>query len=50
MVIHNPHFRVLFVAGFWIFLAPLIIVLGTLDVVTGGESRSWPFGEQPQRS
>lgn len=50
MVIHNPHLRFLFVAGMWIFLAPLIIVLGTLDVLTGGESRSWPFGEQPQRS
>lgn len=36
------------VAGMWLFLAPLILMLGTLDVLTNGRSRSWPLGEQPR--
>jgi hypothetical protein len=27
----------------WVFLAPLIVVLGTADVVTRKRSRHWPF-------
>ena len=45
MSIQNLNIRSLKVAGMWLFLAPLIIVLGTLDVVTNGRSRDWPLGE-----
>jgi hypothetical protein len=29
----------------WVFLGPLIIILGTVDVVTAGRSRIWLLGE-----
>lgn len=32
----------------WFFLGPLIIILGTVDVLTNGRSRNWPLGEQPR--
>jgi hypothetical protein len=32
----------------WFFLLPLIIILGTIDTLTNGRSRSWPLGEQPE--
>ena len=38
-------FRALQIAGMWLFLAPLIIILGTVDVLTEGRSRNWPFGD-----
>lgn len=34
------------IAAMWVFLAPLILILGTLDVATKGRSRSWPLGDQ----
>jgi hypothetical protein len=34
-------FRTLQIAGMWVFLGPLIIILGTIDVLTGGRSRAW---------
>lgn len=46
MIIQNAHIRFLLVAGMWIFLAPLIIILGTLDYLTDGETRNWPLGEE----
>jgi hypothetical protein len=27
----------------WIFLGPLIVLLGLLDLATAGRSRNWPF-------
>lgn len=30
------------VAGMWLFLAPLIVILGTVDFLTKGRTRSWP--------
>ncbi len=36
-------FRKFQIAAMWVFLLPLIIVLGTADVLTGGRSRKWPF-------
>lgn len=35
------------IAGMWIFLFPLIVILGTIDLLTEGRSRSWPLGEKP---
>ena len=32
------------IAAMWVFLGPLIIVLGTLDLVTNGSSRNWLRG------
>ena len=32
----------LYVAAMWVFLGPLIIVLGTADVLTRGRTRNWP--------
>ena len=37
-------FRSLQIAALWIFLAPLILILGMVDVLTKGRSRSWPLG------
>lgn len=34
------------IAWMWFFLGPLIIILGTVDVLTNGRSRSWPLGDQ----
>lgn len=34
------------IVGMWVFLGPLIIILGTLDVLTSGRSRAWPPGEK----
>lgn len=36
-------FRNLQTYALWVFLAPLIIILGTADRVTRGRSRNWPF-------
>ena len=30
------------VAGLFLFLLPLIIILGTIDFLTHGRSRNWP--------
>ena len=38
-------FRTLQTAAMWVFLGPLIIILGTVDVVTAGRSRIWLLGE-----
>jgi hypothetical protein len=35
-------------AGMWLFLGPLIILLGIVDIVTNGRSRNWPLGEKPR--
>ncbi len=37
--------RALWIAGMWFFLGPLIILLGTADVLSNGRSRSWPLGD-----
>ena len=37
--------RTLQTAALWVFLGPLIIILGTVDVVTAGRSRIWLLGE-----
>ena len=29
----------------WLFLAPLIVILGTADILTKGRSRNWPLGD-----
>ena len=29
----------------WLFLLPLITILGTIDVLTDGKSRNWPFAD-----
>lgn len=39
--------RSLRIAAMWFFLGPLIIILGTTDVLTRGRSRNWPLGEKP---
>lgn len=36
-------FQSLKIALMWLFLLPLIIILGTIDVLTEGRSRKWPF-------
>jgi hypothetical protein len=38
-------FRTLQIAAMWVFLGPLIIILGTVDVLTAGRSRIWLLGE-----
>jgi hypothetical protein len=35
--------RALQLAALWLFLLPLIIILGTADILSGGRSRNWPF-------
>ena len=42
----NNNVRFLLAAGMWIFLGPLIVTLGTLDVLTNGGTRRWPFDER----
>jgi hypothetical protein len=34
------------IAGMWFFLAPLIVTLGTVDILTNGQSRHWPFDDR----
>jgi len=34
------------IGAMWLFLLPLIIILGSLDVLTKGRTRHWPFPEQ----
>lgn len=36
-------------AGMWLFLGPLIVVLGTIDALTNGRSRNWPFRDRLKR-
>lgn len=36
-------FQQLQIAAMWVFLAPLIIILGTADRLSLGRSRNWPF-------
>lgn len=36
----TKHFKI---AAMWLFLLPLIIILGTLDAMTNGRTRKWPF-------
>lgn len=38
---NNP-IRSLQIAAMWLFLGPLIIILGTLDILTNGRTRNWP--------
>lgn len=45
MSAYEIHIRTLRIAAMWVFLGPLIIILGTIDVLTDGRSRSWPLGE-----
>lgn len=33
------------IAAMWLFLLPLIIILGTVDVLSNGRTRNWPLGE-----
>jgi hypothetical protein len=30
------------IAAMWVFLGPLIVILGTVDRLTNGRSRNWP--------
>ena len=40
--------RTIQAAGLWLFLMPLIVILGTADLLSGGRSRNWPLGaDQP---
>ena len=38
------------VAGLFIFLLPLIIILGIADILTNGRSRNWPYFVTSQRA
>ena len=31
------------ITSMWVFLLPLIIILGSIDLLTQGRSRRWPF-------
>lgn len=44
----NDNTHSLRIAAMWVFLGPLIIILGTIDALTSGRSRSWPLGEKPR--
>lgn len=33
------------IIGMWVFLAPLIVILGTADILTNGRGCSWPFND-----
>ncbi|WIJ23927.1 hypothetical protein [Devosia sp. RR2S18] len=33
----------IWIAAMWVFLAPLIVFLGLLDILTEGRSRNWPL-------
>jgi hypothetical protein len=46
MSVSDADIRSLRVAAMWFFLGPLIIILGTVDVLTNGRSRAWPPGER----
>ena len=41
MLPYEFNVRSLQIAGMWFFLGPLIILLGTMDVLTNGRSRNW---------
>ena len=45
MSLQTINVRTLQIAGMWLFLAPLIVILGTADVLTNGRSRNWPFSD-----
>lgn len=45
MSVDRYNARSLQIAAMWLFLGPLIIVLGTADLLTGGRSRNWPLGK-----
>ena len=32
----------------WVFLGPLIVIMGTMDVITKGRTRDWLAGDQPR--
>lgn len=34
--------RPLQAAAMWLFLGPLIVILGLADLLSGGRSRNWP--------
>ncbi|MDB5622174.1 MAG: hypothetical protein JWR39_737 [Devosia sp.] len=36
------------IVAIWVFLTPLIVILGTVDVLTNGRSRSWLSGDRPR--
>jgi hypothetical protein len=36
-------------AAMWLFLAPLIIILGTADAITKGRTRNWPLGDDGRK-
>jgi hypothetical protein len=38
-------FRTLQIAAMWVFLGPLIVILGTIDILTAGRSRVWLLGQ-----
>jgi len=33
------------IAAMWLFLLPLIVTLSTVDALTSGRSRKWPFAD-----
>jgi hypothetical protein len=43
MPAHRSFLQRIIVAAMWLFLMPLIIILGLVDTVTGGASRGWPL-------
>ena len=45
MSVYDINVHTLRIAAMWVFLGPLIIILGTVDVLSNGRSRSWPLGE-----
>jgi hypothetical protein len=48
MLVRTVDVSTFYIFGMWVFLAPLIAILGTVDFLTDGRSRTWPFGEWRQ--
>ncbi len=47
--IEGPSFwQRLRIAGMFLFLGPLMVILGTIDIVRNGRSRNSPLEEQPR--
>jgi hypothetical protein len=45
MSVDRLAFRRLQVAAMYLLLGPLIIVLGTVDMLSSGRSRNWPLSQ-----
>lgn len=43
------HWPRLQIAAMWFFLGPLIIILATVDYLTNGRSRHWPFDDRQKQ-